>query len=181
MFEVELFDGLIWERTPFPVPACLHPNGTHLRAEVFMTLVYSPPLDGCHGAEYVRANIDASFGSYDPDDDGELRHHGLIPLEAPKREDLYEKAMVEHGFKWSPVKVYHGRFAKGKAGHNFRLKLELLRRAGEQARPDPQRATVILSFRGIEEGQPVYADGIRAMRQANWITQSIATEALLRV
>lgn len=181
IFEVELFDGLIWERTPFPVPACLHPNGTHLRAEVFMTLVYSPPLDGRHGAEYVRANIDASFGSYDPDNDGELHHHGLIPLEAPKREDLYEKAMVEHGFKWSPVKVYHGRFARGKAGHNFRLKLELLRRAGEQPRPDPQRATVILSFRGIEAGQPVYTDGIRAMRKANWITQSIATEAMLRV
>lgn len=181
IFEVELFDGLIWERTPFPVPACLHPNGTHLRAEVVMTLIYSPPLDGRHGAEYVRANIDASFGSYDPDDDGEIHHHGLIPLEAPRREDLYEKAMVDHGFKWSPVKVYHGRFARGKAGQNFRLKLELLRRAGEPNRLDPQRATVILSFRSIDQGQPVYADGIRAMRKANWITQAIATQALLRV
>lgn len=181
MFEVELFDGLIWEKTPFPVPACLHPGGNHLRAEVLMTLVYSPPLDGRHGAEYVRANIDASFGSYDPDDDGELHHHGLVPLEAPKRDDLYEKAMVDHGFKWSPVKVYHGRFKRGKAGSNFRLKLELLRRAGEAARLDAQRATVVLTFRGIDPNQPVYADGIRALRQANWTTQTIANQTLLRV
>lgn len=181
MFEVELFDGVIWEKTPFPVPACLHPNGDHLRAEVVMTLVYSPPLDGRHGAEYVRANIDASFGTYDPDEDGELHHHGLVPLDAPKKEDLYEKAMVDHGFKWSPVKVYHGRFARGKAGQNFRLKLELLRRAGEPAKPDPQRATIILTFRGIDEGQPVYADGLRAMRAANWTSNALATRVHIRL
>lgn len=181
MFDADLFDGIIWEKTPFPVPACLHPKGDHLRAEVLMTLVYSPPLDGRHGAEYVRANVDASFGTYDADEDGELHHHGLVPLDAPKREDLYEKAMVDHGFKWSPVKVYHGRFARGKAGRNFRLKLELLRRAGEPAKPDPQRATVILSFRAVDEGQPVYADGIRALRTANWTTNVLATRTHLRL
>lgn len=181
MFEAELFDGIIWEKTPFPIPACLHPGGTHLRAEVVMTLVYSPPLDGRHGAEYVRANIDASFGSYDPDDDGKFHHHGLVPLEAPRKEDLYEKAMVEHGFKWSPVKVYHGRFPRGKAGRNFRLQLELLRRAGEAAQPDPQRATVLISFRGIDPGQPVYADGVRALHNANWTTIPLTTRYQLRV
>lgn len=181
MFEAELFDGIYWEKTPFPIPACLHPNGKHLRAEVVMTLVYSPPLNGRHGAEYVRANIDASFGSYDPDNNGELHHHGLVPLDAPRREDLYEKAMVDHGFKWSPVKVYHGRFARGKAGNNFRLKLELLRRAGEPAQREPQCATVIISFRSVDAGQSVYADGVRALRQANWLTQPLATRAHLRV
>jgi hypothetical protein len=181
MFEAELFDGIIWEKTPFPVPACLRPDSDHLRAEVVMTLVYSPPLDGRHGAEYVRANIDASFGTYDADDDGELHHHGLVPLDAPKREDLYEKAMVDHGFKWSPVKVYHGRFARGKAGRNFRLKLELLRRAGEAAKPDPQKATVILSFRGIEDGQPVYADGLLALRAVNWATNALAMRTHVRL
>lgn len=181
IFEAELYDGIYWEKNPFPVPACLHPNGDHLRAEVFMTLAYSPPLDGKHGAEYVRANIDASFGTYDPDEEGELHHHGLVPLEAPRREDLYEKAMIDHGFKWSPVKVYHGRFARGKAGHSFRLKLDLLRRADEPAQSEPQLATVIISFRGIDEGQPVYADGVRALHRANWTTQALATHAHLRV
>jgi serine protease AprX len=181
MFEAELYDGIFWEKTPFPIPECLHPDGDHLRAEVFMTLVYSPPLDGKHGAEYVRANVDASFGTYDPDEEGELHHHGLVPLEAPRREDLYEKAMVDHGFKWSPVKVYHGRFTRGKAGRNFRLKLELLRRAGESPQREPQRATVIISFRSIDDNQPVYADGIRALRRVNWVTQALATQAQLRV
>lgn len=181
MFDAELYDGIYWEKTPFPVPACLHSSGTHLRAEILMTLVYSPPLDGKHGAEYVRANVDASFGNYDPDDDGELHHHGLVPLDAPRREDLYEKAMVDHGFKWSPVKVYHGRFPRGKAGRNFRLKLELLRRAGEPSRREPQRATVILSFRALEKGQPVYADGLRALRAANWVSNALANHEVIRL
>ena len=181
LFRVELFDGIIWEKTPFPIPDCLPPDGAKLRAEGIMTLVYSPPLDGSLGAEYVRANVDASFGSYDPGEDGKMHHGGLVPLDAPAKADLYEKAMVEHGYKWSPVKVYHGRFPRGTAGQNFRLKLELLRRAGEAARAEPQYATVILSFRGIEAGQPVYVDGLRALRAANWTTNAISTTAQLRV
>lgn len=181
MFDVELFDGIIWEKTPFPIPACLHPDGTHLRAEVIMTLAYSPPLDARHGAEYIRANVDASFGTYDPDDDGELHQHGLVPLDVPRKEDLYEKAMIDHGFKWSPVKVYRGRFPSGKAGINFRLRLEMLRRAGEPSQPEPQRAIVLLTFRGITPEQPVYADGLRAMRAANWVTETISTRTHVRV
>lgn len=181
MFQPELSDGIFWEKDPFPVPACLHPEGTHLRAEVFMTLVYSPPLDGRHGAEYVRANIDASFGSYEPGQDGKLHHHGLVPLEAPRREDLYEKAMVEHGFKWSPVKVYHGRFARGKAATRFRLRLDLLRRAGEPSSAEPMRATVIITFKGIDADQPVYADGLRALQAANWTSSKVTTRARLQV
>jgi serine protease AprX len=181
MFDIELFDGIFWEKTPFPIPACLHPGGTHLRAEVIMTLAYSPPLDARHGAEYIRANIDASFGTYDPDDDGELHQHGLVPLDVPRKEDLYEKAMIDHGFKWSPVKVYRGIFRRGKAGKNFRLRLEMLRRAGEPAHSEPQRAIVLLTFRGITPGQPVYADGLRAMRAANWVTQTISTRTHVRV
>lgn len=181
MFDVELFDGIIWEKTPFPIPECLHPDGTHLRAEVVMTLVYSPPLDARHGAEYIRANVDASFGTYDPDNEGELHHHGLVPLDVPRKEDLYEKAMVDHGFKWSPVKVYRGRFPNGKTGKSFRLRLEMLRRAGEPSQPDPQRAIVLLTFRGITPGQPVYVDGLRAMRAANWVTEKISTRTHVRV
>ncbi len=181
MFDVELFDGIIWEKTPFPIPACLHPNGSRICADIVMTLVYSPPLDGRHEAEYIRANVDASFGTYDHDDDGELHHHGLVPLDAPHKEDLYEKAMIDHGFKWSPVKVYRGLFRRGKTGKNFRLRLELLRRSGEPAQPDPQLAIVLLTFRGITPGQPVYIDGLRAMRAANWVTETISTRTHVRI
>ena len=181
MFDADLYDGINWEKTPFPIPACLHPNGTHFRGEIVMTLVYSPPVNGKHGAEYIRANVNASFGSYDPDDDGELHHHGLIPMDAPDKHDLYEEALIDHGFKWSPVKVYRGRFKNGKAGHNFRLKLELLRRAGEPAQPDPQQAVVLITMRGIEPDQPVYNDGIKALRAVQWVTEKVSSAAHINI
>lgn len=180
LFDAEVLDSMVWEKTPFPIPACLHPNGTHFRGEITLTLVYSPPLDGRHGAEYVRANINAHFGTYDPDKDGELKFKGIVPLATPDKRDLYEEAMIDHGFKWSPVKVYRARFARGKAGHTFRLSLDLLRRAGEPSRRDPQRAVVIVSFRALEDDQPVYNDGIRALRATNWTTTKAATATHLR-
>ena len=115
------------------------------------------------------------------DHEGELHHHGLVPLDVPAKTDLYEKAMIENGFKWSPVKVYRGKFPRGKAGKNFRLRLELLRRAGEPSRAEPQKAVVLITFKGVQPGQPVYADGVRAIGAANWITESIASRASIRV
>jgi serine protease AprX len=182
VFEAELFDGIVWAKTPFPIPACMRPSPGFFRGEVIMTLAYSPPVDGRQGAEYVRANVNASFGTYDPDDDGELHHHGIVPLESPPaHDDLYEEAMIDHGFKWSPVKVYRKRFPRGVAAQTMRLKLELLRRAGDDIPDEPQRATVVLSLRGLEPDLPVYNDGLTALRQTNWVAASIAQQARIRI
>lgn len=180
MFQADLFDGINFEKTPFPVPACLHPNGTHFRGEIIMTVVYSPPLDSQHGAEYIRANVDATFGSYDPGQDGKLKHTGLIPMDAPDKNSLYEEALIEHSFKWSPVKVYRGKFQR-KGGKNFRLKLELLRRSGEAPSGDPQRVNVLITFRAIDPDQPVYQDGIKAIKSLQWATQSISSAVHIQV
>lgn len=182
LFEAELYDRTVWAKTPFPVPACLRPAPNQFRGEVIMTLVYSPPVDGRQGAEYVRANVNASFGSFDPDVDGELHHHGLVPLDTPKgRDDLYEEALIDHGFKWSPVKVYRKRFPRGIAVETLRLKLELLRRAGEEIPDLPQRATVIISLRSLDPGLPVYNDGLAALRQTNWVAESVAQQTRIRI
>lgn len=180
LFNAELHDGIIWEKTPFPIPACLHLDGNRLQAEIIMTLVYSPPLNGKHGAEYVRANIEAAFGSYDLDDQGERKFKGFVPLGATSKEELYEKAMIEDGFKWSPVKVYRKKFSQGVAAKDFRLGLKLLRRAGEPTGTS-QSATVLLSFRSVEPDMPVYADGIRAIHKANWISQQIVTRTKISI
>lgn len=180
MFQADLFDGINFEKTPFPIPACLHPNGSHFRGEIIMTVVYSPPLNSQHGAEYIRANVDATFGSYDPDHEGKLNHKGLIPMDAPSKSSLYEEALIEHSFKWSPVKVYRGKFQR-KSGRNFRLKLELLRRSGELPSADPQRVNVLITFRAIDPDQPVYADGIKAVKAMQWATQSISSQIHINV
>ena len=181
MFDAEVSDGINWEKTPYPIPDCLHPNGTHFRGEVIMTVVYAPPVDGKHGSEYVRANITASFGSYDPDDDGVLHQHALAPMDAPKKTDLYEEALIENSFKWSPVKVYRGRYPSGKQGENFRLYLELLRRSGELPSPEPLRAVVLVTLRGLEPQLPVYQDGIKALKARQWQTESVSTKTQIRV
>ena len=180
MFDAELFDGQIWEKTPFPIPACLHPDGTHFRGEIILTLVYSPPVDGRHGSEYVRANINAHFGTYDADEDGVLKHKGILPLDTPDKRDLAEEAMIDHGFKWSPVKVYRTAFRRGKAGGNFRLYLEMLRRAGEPSRREAQHAVVLITMRGISGETEVYNDGIRALNQKNWVANNVATKTRVR-
>lgn len=180
MFQADLLDGINFEKTPFPIPACLHPNGTHFRGEIIMTVVYSPPLDPQHGAEYIRANVDATFGSYDLGADGKPKHSGLIPMDAPEKKDLYEDALIEHSYKWSPVKVYRGKFMS-KAGKNFRLKLELLRRSGELPSADPQRVNVLITFRSTDADQPVYQDGIKAMKAMQWVTESISSAVHIKV
>jgi serine protease AprX len=182
MFEAELYDGIIWAKTPFPIPACLRPSPDRFRGEVVMTVAYAPPVDGKYGAEYVRANVNASFGSFVPDDDGELHHHGLVPLDTPpNHQDLYEEALIDHGFKWSPIKVYRKRFPRGVLAQTLRLKLELLRRSGETIPVEPQRATVIVSLRGLEPDLPVYNDGLAALRLTNWVAESVTQQTRIQI
>ncbi|RIX44664.1 MAG: hypothetical protein D3M94_14350 [Rhodocyclales bacterium GT-UBC] len=180
MFDVELFDGQIWEKTPFPIPSCLHPNGDHFKGEIILTLVYAPPVDGRHNSEYVRANVNAHFGTYDPDQHGELHHKSILPLDSPDKTDLYEEAMIDHGFKWSPVKVYRATFARGKAGKRFRLYLDLLRRAGEAPRLEPQRAVVLVTMRALEPNPAVYNDGIAAVNSQQWATTRTSADLRIR-
>ncbi|MFX7752114.1 hypothetical protein ABTK01_20895, partial [Acinetobacter baumannii] len=71
------------------------------RGEVIITAVYAPPLDGNTGAEYVRANVELSFGTLDGDS-----IHSKVPLKGEDGTDGYEAAQVEHGGKWAPVKVH---------------------------------------------------------------------------
>jgi hypothetical protein len=181
LFEADIMDGVHWAKTPYPVPACLRTDPTHFRGEIIMTLVYSPPVDGAAGEEYVRANVNASFGSYDQDDEGKWHHHGLVPLEKPAWLDLHEEALIDHGFKWSPVKVYRKRFARGVKAETLRLQLDLLRRAGEMPQPRPQGAYVLVTLRGLAPDQPVYQHGITALRQSNWVTQSIAQPVHIQI
>lgn len=181
MFEAELFDGTVWAKTPFPIPACLRPSQGQFRGEIIMTVVYSPPVDSAQGEEYVRANVNASLGSFDPDNSGDLHHHGLVPLEKPSHSDLYEEALIDHGYKWSPVKVYRKRFPRGVQVDTMRLKLELLRRAGEAIPVAPQYAVVVVTMRGLEPDLPVYNDGIAALHQSNWIAESISQQTQIHI
>ncbi|WP_298272366.1 hypothetical protein [Geobacter sp.] len=174
LFEADIKDGMDFEKFPYPIPDCLRTVDGKFRGEIIVTLCYSPPLDGQHGVEYCRANIDLSFGTYDLKADGKRHQHGVVPLEPGEKKLLYEAKLIEHGFKWSPVKVYRARFPKGVAGSDWRLKLNVLRRAGEAPPDIPQRAVVLVTLRGLDGADPVYEDGVRALTRVGWAAQVVS-------
>jgi serine protease AprX len=175
MFEVDTKEGEEFGRTPFIIPDSLRNNEGKFRGEVVMTLAYSPPLNFDYPSEYCRSNVDVSFGTYDLNSDNVRSHSGKIPQIKDKSE-LYEKALVENGFKWSPVKVYKKRFPKGIKGVDWRLKMDVMRRAEESVLEHPQRAVLIITMRSFDEGDNVYREAVRQMKSENWEAQTIISK-----
>lgn len=167
MFEVLVVPGFKWRKTPYPIPSALLHNGK-LRAEVIITAVYSPPLDPSSGAEYVRANVNVSFGILDG---GRIK--GKVPMEGEAGTDGYEAVQIEHGGKWSPVKLHRKRFPQGVAGDQWAIQLEPLLRANEPPLAEPINVALIVSLRSLDGNSQVHADGVRAMINANWAHQQL--------
>jgi hypothetical protein len=111
----EVRPGKEFVKGNFPIPPCLRTDLGKVRAEFIMTLAYDPPLDLAYGAEYCRRNVDVSLGTYSPDSP-KAEHKKKIPCEPRDISRLYEKHLVEHGFKWSPIKVYREDFPRGTEG-----------------------------------------------------------------
>lgn len=174
IFETDVrYGGFEFERFPFPIPDCLNTDDGKYKGEIIMTLVYSPEIDKNYSSEYCRTNVDVGMGSYNPDEEGIRRFNSMIPAAPKDVKDLYEKSRVENGFKWSPVKAYHKISSRGINVGDWRLKLSVLRRA-EMAIPEaPQRATLVLSLRGLESNQPVYNETIQKINQLGWVTVDI--------
>jgi hypothetical protein len=179
LFEVDVADRKKWTKTPFPIPECLRPAPGRFKGEILLTLVYSPPLDASQGAEYVRANVDVSFGTLTYKD-GSPQVKGLVPMEkSGPAGSLYESAQVEYGYKWSPVKTYRERFARGVAAEQWALQASITRRSLEPVPARKQKAVILVTLRALEDGRPVYADGIKALAATNWIHRPIAQRVVL--
>lgn len=167
MFEALVVPGFKWRKTPYPIPASLLHNGK-LRAEVIITAVYSPPLDPNSGAEYVRANVSVSFGVLE---DGKIK--GKVPMEGEEGTDGYEAAQIEHGGKWSPVKLHRKQFSKGVTGDQWAIQLDALLRANEPPLAEPINVALIVSLRSVDGNAQVHADGVRALVGANWVHEQL--------
>ncbi|WP_444893294.1 S8 family anti-phage peptidase IteS [Microbulbifer sp. TRSA001] len=180
LFETDvLHGGYEFERVPFPIPDCLINTEGKFKGEILMTLVYSPITDKEFASEYCRTNVDAGMGSYDPDDTGIPRFQSRVPQAPNDLNHLYEKAQIENGFKWSPVKAYHKVFPRGVDVSTWRLKMKVTRRAEDERPRYPQKATLVLSFRSLDPELPVYNQAIQKLNQAGWITHDI--DAHLRI
>lgn len=177
LYEPELVAGYTYSIWPFPLPATLLRDGK-LYGEVLITLVYDPPLDRSYGFEYCRSNVELSFGTYLLDESGKRHQSGKIPVEAIGTAGL-EAHLIEHGFKWSPTKVYRKRFA-GTSGDVWRLSAELLHRSGFAA-VDPQKATILLTLRDPdEENTAIYSETLEALRASGRAENALRVKDQLR-
>lgn len=169
VFEADLVPSRRWRKAPFPIPAALLTEDGKFRGEIVITAVYAPPLDPNAGSEYVRANIDLSFGVLD--DAGHL--HGRVPMEGETGTSGYEAVQIEHGGKWSPVKLHRKQFPNGCGGQTWALQAAVVLRANEPPLSEPLNVAIAITLRALDGNPEVHADGIRALHALHWVTQSL--------
>ena len=180
VFETELLPGFEFERWPFPIPACLRKPQGLLSGEILMTAVYQPPVDSSFGSEYCRSNVDVSLGTYDQGADGKREHRKKIPPEPKDLGHLYERYLVEHGFKWSPVKVYRRHMKRGIIGKDWRLKVTVNHRSGF-ASSNPQEFALIVTILDPDREEPVYDEVVAQMQNLGWVTNDLQINERIRM
>jgi serine protease AprX len=181
VFDIDLpFSQRHFHKADFPVPPCLHHNGK-VFGEILLTLVYDPPVDPFDGASYSQVNVDASLGVCWIDAKGVENYSGRKVVPYPKDyRDFLEKNQIEHGFKWSPVKVFRTRFSRLAARDTWRITLEMFARK-PSANPVSQPVALIATIRDPEHRRPVYDEVVRMMNTAGWITQNLHVKEVIRV
>lgn len=167
IFESRLVPSLRWRKAPYPIPAGLLHDGK-FRGEVIITAVYAPPLDGNAGAEYVRANVELSFGTLDGDN-----IHSKVPLKGEDGTDGYESAQVEHGGKWAPVKVHRKVFSNGIGGDTWALQARMFLREFEPALAEGLTVYILCTLRSLDGDPEIHAQGMRALAATNWVRQDL--------
>lgn len=163
VFQADLVPGMRWRKTPYPIPAALKHDGK-FRGEIIITAAYAPPVDPGAGSEYVRANVELSFGEIDGNN-----IKGKVPMDGEKGQSGYEAAQIEHGSKWSPIKVHRRSFPQGTAVETWGLQATAMLRAYEPALTHALPVTIIVTLRSLEGNPDVRSDGLKALAKTNWV------------
>lgn len=159
----------------FPFPNSLIREGK-CYGEIIITLVYDPPLNATFGVEYCRNNMNVSFGTFYLDKNNEIIYKGQVPPE-PELSGRFERQLIEHGFKWSPVKVYR-RVLHGIKYGPWRLRIDLISRH-EEVKYEPQNFALVLSI--IDPGGKDIQSEMIATLQKQHIFEKLAIKTRTRV
>ena len=165
--------------TPFPFPFALVEEKRR-RGFVRMGLVYTPYLDSSKGAEYCQTNVSASLGRVFDYPKGDSRSYKREIPSIPQRDQnsaQYEKDLIEHGWKWSPAKLYERTFRRMQIHpleQGWRLSTQLLlRRELEDYSEDVRQAFWIgIIVADPERKSPVYQE-MRQQIQAMALAQPV--------
>lgn len=164
VFEGAIYPSTYIEITDFPFPNVLKEGGK-CYGEIFITLVYNPPLNENFGFEYCRSNIEVSLGTIKADG----KYSGEVPLE---RMGGFEKELVENGMKWSPIKTYHRKITNGINDNPWKLRLDLQHRSNEISQP--QNFALVITIQDPELEKEVYVDVAQQLDQ-RFVYQNIET------
>lgn len=162
-------------------PASLVGPEGRCRGTARLTLVSTPPLDQRFGDEFVRVNIDASLQQEDFDKKERAGWRGrLDPIYLPGKGEMpaIEAELIEHGLKWSPVKVYAKAMPRGVGkSPNWRLSVGYLTRAGENMSDEGVPFTALLTIADLEGRRPVFNDLRQSLLASNVQIANIQTAA----
>lgn len=171
IFEANLAERVMYSKPFFPIPDCLTAGGK-FKGEVFMTMIYDPPLDGGRGAEYIRCNVDVTLGKYYITPKGNPGFIGLVPQEEVPGKKTREKYLIKEGYKWSPAKVYHKKWPEGTECLVWGLNLKVTCR-NEFNLSELVPVAVVVTIRDPEKKEKVYDGVVAKLQQSNWLTQDI--------
>ena len=87
VFEETLRPGYFLEWDYFPYPPSLT-RGNKFQGETCMTLAFRPRRNPQWGSEYCETHVEAHFGVYRNNKEGEEEFHGLVPPERNNVHDL---------------------------------------------------------------------------------------------
>jgi len=178
-FELEIPSSVAYEKSIFPMPASLFVSEDVLRANILMTLVHDPEMNGSFGSEYCRSNIDVSLGTYKLGKDGKRHHSKQVPEDPILRGKAYEKDLVAHGFKWSPVKVYRREMVKGISGDQWRLDLSVQHRS-LHIPSKKNRAALVITISDPAKKAPVYNEMVAQMNNMGWSAVDLKVRSRIR-
>lgn len=176
VFRQKVTQGSHLEMYDFPYPESLIRGGKYF-GEIGMTLAYNPILDERYGKEYCRTNIDVSFGVYRISNNGKPKFSGCVPLESTW-DEKFEKARVENGFKWSPIKSYYRKISKGiQIGDGWKIRIDMNPR--NEITVQAQEFVLIITIKG-PEGVDIYSEVINGLRERGYVTNNLETRQQIR-
>ena len=177
VFRQKVPQGSHLEMFNFPYPNSLIRNGK-CYGEIGMTLAYNPILDDRYGREYCRTNIDVSFGTYKYDSNsGKTDFSGEVPLEC-SWDEKFEKARVENGFKWSPIKSYYRKISRGiQLGDGWKIRIDMNPRNGLNVLS--QEFVLIITIKD-PTGHDIYSEVVNGLRTRGYVTNNLETRQQVR-
>lgn len=161
----------------FEWPSVLVDDGT-TRGEVELTIVYSPPFDRRHQAEFSRINLDAYLRQETRNKkSGKYSYVGRLKPDHP---GVHEKHLIAHGAKWWPVKRYSRTFSRLEGTSNWRLVVESLTRAETDYPASGVQFAVILTISDPDKKAAVFASARRGLMARGVNLRDVRTQARAR-